>query len=77
MQVWSAPAVGSPSDGDRVAEQLVPADRFAREIIRFLKRPLERSRQLNGNPLGGSSLLQGDAKFTTTAMRFGTRMTFC
>jgi len=24
------------SDGDRVAEHVVPADRFAREIVRFL-----------------------------------------
>jgi len=33
--VWSAHALGSPSDGDRVAEQIVPADRCAREIGAF------------------------------------------
>jgi hypothetical protein len=33
--VWSAQAAGSPSDGDRDAEQAVAADRFAREIVGF------------------------------------------
>ena len=36
MLVWSVNAGGSPGDGDRVAEHVVPADRFAREIVRFL-----------------------------------------
>jgi hypothetical protein len=33
--VWSDHAIDNPSDGDRVAEPIVPADRFAREIISF------------------------------------------
>src|SRR5689334_4537065 len=37
----------------RSAEHAVAADRFARKIVRFLKALLARSRQLNGNPLGG------------------------
>jgi hypothetical protein len=41
--VWYDPAAGSPSDGDRVAEHAVPADRFAREIVRFLTHFLQRS----------------------------------
>ncbi len=36
VQVWSAHAAGSPSEGDRSAEQAVAADRFAREIVGFL-----------------------------------------
>jgi len=47
IRVWSAHAAGNPSDGDRSAEQLVPADRFAREIGPFLKAFPARSRQLN------------------------------
>jgi len=34
--VWSAQAVDNPSGGDRSAEQNVPADRCAHEIVRFL-----------------------------------------
>ena len=37
MWVWSADAGGNPSDLDRVAEHIVPADRCAREIGGFLK----------------------------------------
>ena len=37
VRVWSAHAAGSPSVLDRVAEHAVAADRFAREIVRFLK----------------------------------------
>jgi hypothetical protein len=36
MQEWSAHAGGNPSDRSRSAEQLVAADRFAREIVGFL-----------------------------------------
>ena len=36
MQVWSAHAAGKPSVIDRSAEHAVAADRFAREIVRFL-----------------------------------------
>jgi hypothetical protein len=36
VQEWSTHAVGSPSDDDRVAEQIIPADRFAHEISGFL-----------------------------------------
>jgi hypothetical protein len=32
----------------------VPADRFAREIVRIMTRCVARLRQLNGNPLGVS-----------------------
>jgi len=42
--MWSAHAIGSPSDGDRVAEHIVPADRCAREIVRFLTVFLVRAR---------------------------------
>jgi hypothetical protein len=36
------------------AQPAIPADRFAREIVRFLVSACAaRSRQLNGNPLGG------------------------
>ena len=38
----------------RAAEPAYAADRFAREIIRFLTLSAARSRQLNGSPLGGS-----------------------
>ena len=49
MRVWSAHAAGSPSEGDRSAEQAVAADRFAREIVAFLNSPdAARSRRLNG-----------------------------
>jgi hypothetical protein len=34
------------------AEHGVPVDRFAREILAFLGDPVQRSRQLNANPLG-------------------------
>jgi hypothetical protein len=34
------------------AQPAVPADRFARKIVRFLAVVQMRSRQLNGNPLG-------------------------
>jgi hypothetical protein len=37
MPVWSAHAAGNPNAGDRSAEHAVPADRCAREIVRFLK----------------------------------------
>jgi len=37
-----------PNDGDRSAEQAVAADRFAREIVRFLTHFVARSRRLNG-----------------------------
>ena len=40
------------SDGDRVAEQAVAADRFAREILEFLKALPARLRLLNGKALG-------------------------
>jgi predicted 3-demethylubiquinone-9 3-methyltransferase (glyoxalase superfamily) len=40
------------SDGDRVAEHAYAADRFAREIVGFLKAVPARSRQLNAKPLG-------------------------
>ena len=42
-------------DAWRAAQPAVPADRFAREIVRFDKLTVARSRQLNGNPLGGRS----------------------
>jgi hypothetical protein len=45
--VWSAHAGGNPSDLDRSAEQIVPADRCAREIVRILKTIPARSRRLN------------------------------
>ena len=35
--VWSAHADGNPREGDRVAEHAYAADRFAREIVGFLK----------------------------------------
>src|SRR4051794_18432775 len=38
MRVWSAHAVGNPTDRDRSAEHAVAADRFAPEIVRFLTR---------------------------------------
>ena len=37
MEMWSAHAVGNPSDDDRVAEHAYAADRCAREIVGFLK----------------------------------------
>jgi hypothetical protein len=39
------------------AEHGVPVDRFAREILAFLGDPVQRSRQLNANPLGRNSRL--------------------
>jgi hypothetical protein len=36
------------------AQPAVPADRFAREIVRFLTVCAARSRQLNANPFGGN-----------------------
>jgi hypothetical protein len=36
------------------AQPAVPAGRFAREIVQFLRGIVQRSRQLNGNPLGRS-----------------------
>jgi hypothetical protein len=52
--VWSADAGGNLSGSDRSAEQVVPADRFAREIVRFLMHLFAaRLRRLNGNPLAG------------------------
>jgi hypothetical protein len=46
--VWSAHAAGNPKESDRNAEQAVAADRFAREIVRFLTgSPAARSRRLN------------------------------
>jgi len=39
------------------AQPAVAADRFAREIGGFLAACAVRSRQLNGNPLGGASKL--------------------
>lgn len=38
----------------RAAQPAVAADRFAREIVGFERRCMQRSRQLNGRPLGGS-----------------------
>jgi hypothetical protein len=35
VPAWSAHAIGNPSDGERVAEQAVAADRFAHEIVGF------------------------------------------
>jgi hypothetical protein len=35
------------------AQPAVPADRFARKIVRILAVCVMRLRQLNGNPLGG------------------------
>ena len=53
VEVWSAHAGARPSDGERVAEHIVPADRCAREIVGFLKASCAaRSRQLNGKPFG-------------------------
>jgi len=37
MWVWSADAVGIPSELDRDAEHGIAADRCAREIVGFLK----------------------------------------
>jgi len=37
----------------RAAQPGIAADRFAREILEFLKIFPARSRQLNANPLGG------------------------
>jgi len=39
-----AHAAGNPSDHGRSAEQIVPADRFAREIVGFLVHFLWRAR---------------------------------
>jgi hypothetical protein len=36
------------------AQPGIAADRFAHEIVRILKTLSARSRQLNGNPFGGS-----------------------
>src|SRR5215203_430481 len=47
VPVWSACAAGSPSVADRSAEQNVPADRCAREIVRFLTVFAARLRRLN------------------------------
>ncbi len=53
MRVWSAHAGGKRKIGDWSAEHGVAADRFAREIVAFLKSPCAaRSRQLNTRPLG-------------------------
>jgi hypothetical protein len=49
---WEAHAGGNPNDRVRSAEHAVAADRFAREIVRFLTASLARSRQLNGIPFG-------------------------
>jgi hypothetical protein len=38
--------------GGQPAQPAVPADRCAREIVRFLTLAVARLRQLNGNPLG-------------------------
>jgi hypothetical protein len=35
VPAWSADAVDNPSVIDRSAEHIVPADRFAREIVGF------------------------------------------
>jgi hypothetical protein len=37
VQVWSAHAAGKPKESGRSAEHAVAADRFAREIVPFLK----------------------------------------
>jgi hypothetical protein len=37
MRVWSAHATRNPKESDRSAEHAVAADRFAREIVPFLK----------------------------------------
>jgi hypothetical protein len=40
------------------AQHAHPADRFAREIVRFFTRSdMARSRRLMGNPLGGLAIL--------------------
>jgi len=44
VRVWLAHAVGTPKAGDRSAEHVVAADRFAREIVRFLTLLLARAR---------------------------------
>jgi len=55
MLVWSAHAGGNPNDRDRSAEHAHAADRFAREIVRFLTVLVMRLRRLMGNPLAGNS----------------------
>jgi len=56
MRVWSAHAVGNPTDRDRSAEHGIAADRFAREIVRFLKLSYAaHSQQLNAKPFGAKS----------------------
>jgi hypothetical protein len=57
VQVWFRAGVvracGQPASVIRQpAQPAVPADRFAREIVRFLARCVMRLRLLNGNPLG-------------------------
>ena len=47
LQVWSAHAAGNPNGADRSAEQGVPADRFAHEIVAFSTVLVVRLRQLN------------------------------
>jgi len=56
-----AHAAGNPSDFDQSAEQLVPADRFAREIVRFLNSLFgARSRRLNSTVMRQNhELVQG------------------
>jgi len=44
-----------PLPSDQKVEHGVAADRFAREIVRFLAHSLGRSRQLNTRPFGSFS----------------------
>jgi len=52
MPVWSAHADGNQNAGNRSAEHAHAADRFAREIVRFLTVRMARSRRLMGRTLG-------------------------
>jgi hypothetical protein len=44
VQVWSVDAVGNPSERDRSAEHGIAVDRFAREIVCFLRGVSRRAR---------------------------------
>jgi hypothetical protein len=50
--VWEAHAGDNPKESDRSAEHAHAADRFAREIVRFLTVSAARSRRLMGRPFG-------------------------
>ena len=60
MREWSAHAGGNPNVADRSAEQAVAADRFAREIVGFLK--------ASPGALVAAELFRSAASITTCAI---------